>query len=53
MENELEKVLAESDRMVTDALARAREELTGLNERRAHLEVLIAQAEAVQRSGPG
>ena len=50
MENGLEKVLAESDRMVTDALARAREELSVLNERRAHLEALIAQAEAVQRS---
>ena len=51
MEDGLEKVLAESDRMVTEALARAREELSVLNERRAHLEALIAQAEAVQRSG--
>ena len=53
MENGLEKVLAESDRMVTEALARAREELSVLNERRAHLEALIAQAEAVQRSVTG
>ena len=51
MANELEEVLAETDRMVSDALTRAREELVALDERRTHLVAVIAQAEAMQRSG--
>ena len=53
MRSDLETVLSESGKMLDDALVRAREELTELNARRAQLEALIAQAEAVQRLQEG
>jgi hypothetical protein len=53
MKSDLAKALDESGRIVNEALARAREELTALNTRRAELEALIAQAEAVTRTRDG
>lgn len=50
MNSDLATALDESGRIVDEALAHAREELAELNDRRARLELLISQAEAVQRS---
>ena len=47
----LEAALAQSERIVVDALADARRELAELDERRAQLTALIGRAEALQRSG--
>lgn len=48
--SDLAEALNASARLVDEALVRAREELAQLNERKAELEALIAQAEAMQRS---
>jgi hypothetical protein len=48
--SDLAEALKSSSRIVEEALQQAREELAQLNQRKAELEVLIAQAEAMQRS---
>ena len=50
MNSDLATALDETGRIVDEALARAREELAELNDRRARLELLISKAEAVQRT---
>lgn len=46
--NDLATALEASARLVNEALVRAREELAALNKRKEELEMLIAQAEAMQ-----
>lgn len=43
------ELMNQSARLVDEALARAREELAQINQRKAELEAVIAQAEAVRR----
>lgn len=47
---DLAKALNDSARLVGEALENARKELASLNQRKAELEALIAQAEAIQRT---
>jgi len=50
--SDLESVLEETQRVIADAVARAKQELVELDARRAHLEQLIARAEAGQVAKP-
>lgn len=53
MKSDLEQKLEQSGKMVAEALEGARAELAELNQRRVHLEALIAQAEAMQTASFG